>query len=442
MRRLTFVALSLLAACGTSSALTPAAQPGQPFVMDCTQNPHVVCVERTVPAATTTTTTTAPTTTRATTTVPAPTTTRPPAPSNWLASNFLIGIDIQPASSATKWAGRGINTLVRIDASVDTGSPGANDAQMEVWDNAAAANGMRTIRQPKTDPRADIGNPTLLAWAPHKDEPDGNFAPTPDKQIPYQAVQARYAELKAIDPARPITIMVTGSFNQNDARYWPNNDPADGAQACCEPWYRKYFAGADWLEADRYPANLGKPLLPDLRTMTNALNTWQEPERAKPFIAYIEASDYDTTANRPAPGPTAAQLRAEVWFVVTEGARGIVYFPFQVAPTFVADALTPAVVSEMTSINAHLKELATVLQGPIDPAGLSVTAPAPLEVGWRAGHVIVVNPTATALVGQRIAVSGSGTVTVLWENRSEAISGGAITDDFAPYAVHVYRTAP
>jgi hypothetical protein len=439
----------LLGCVGDEGDRLAAFAPGDTFVLECHDGPPITCFQRTSgPAATTPTSTTlaAITTLAAVATTTVATTTVLPAQRSWLDDHFLIGVDLQPASLFDEWRARGINTAVRVDAATGTGNPGSTDAQIAAWETAATANGLRTIRQPKSNPVLDIGNTTLLAWSPHKDEPDGNFAPTPDKQVQYETIQARYAELRAIDPTRPITVVVTGSFNQNDARYWPNNDPADGAQACCEPWYRKFFAGADWLFADRYPVNLGKPIVPELRAMMERLHTWQEPERAKPVFAYIEASDYSTAADRPAPGPTAEQLRAQVWYVITKGARGIVYFPERVAPTFAHDATTAAVQAEMTTLHSRIREIEAALQGPINPSDVGVAAPVPLEVGWRvtATHVylIVVNASGTALPAQRLGVLGvGGTAEVMWENRNETIRGGMITDDFAPFATHVYRLA-
>jgi hypothetical protein len=436
-RRLVLVSTVVLTACGgTAAVLSTGQQRGERWVMDCTDYGQVVCVERT----TSTTETTSAMTTSTPTTLPLPTSTiAPPDSQDWLGDNFLIGVDLQAASLADNWAARGVNTMVRLDSDMQS-----TDAQIETWEQAAAAAGLRTIRQPKSDPALDVGNTTLLAWSPHKDEPDGNFHPTPADQVPYETVQADYAELKHVDPTRPITIGVSGTFNQNDARYWPSPDPADGARSCCEPWYRKYFEGADWLAADRYPINLGKEIAPELRAMMTNLQTWQEPERAKPVFAYIEASDYDTTTNHPAPGPSADQLRAEVWHVITEGARGIIYFPERVAPTFAHDATTASVRAEMSVQHARITELAPILQGPSDPIGVSITAPAPLEVGWRAtttdAYLIVVNPTSTAQNAARLTMTGvSGSVETLWENRLATINGDTIIDDFPAYAVHVYR---
>lgn len=84
------------------------------------------------------------------------------------------------------------------------------------------------------------------------------------------------------------------------------------------------------------------------------------------------------------------------------------------------------------------------MQGPIDPAGVALSAPSPLEVGWRLTdtdvYMIVVNPTGTAITGKTLAVTGvTGAATVMWENRGETVTNGAILDDFPAYGVHVYR---
>jgi hypothetical protein len=72
-------------------------------------------------------------------------------------------------------------------------------------------------------------------------------------------------------------------------------------------------------------------------------------------------------------------------------------------------------------------------------------APSPLQVTWRrsSGHsyffVLNLSPTASH---QIIALSGVGSATsatVYGENRTVQISGGTISDNFGPYAVHIYQ---
>jgi hypothetical protein len=99
----------------------------------------------------------------------------------------------------------------------------------------------------------------------------------------------------------------------------------------------------------------------------------------------------------------------------------------------------------MTKQDATIRALASVLQGALNPTGLSAIAAAPLDPGWRnaasGAYFIVVNLSGTAQNARSIALSGTGnagSANVFGEARNVPISGASISDDFAPYAVHIY----
>jgi len=77
---------------------------------------------------------------------------------------------------------------------------------------------------------------------------------------------------------------------------------------------------------------------------------------------------------------------------------------------------------------------------------VGATVSAPLEAAWRKApsgkYFFVLNLSDAARNGETITLTGIGAATtaaVHGENRTVAISGAAITDDFGPYAVHIYR---
>ena len=80
----------------------------------------------------------------------------------------------------------------------------------------------------------------------------------------------------------------------------------------------------------------------------------------------------------------------------------------------------------------------TVLAGPkADPLGApSVTCLLKRHAGK--GYLLAVNAAAEP-VSAKLSVPGAPTVEVLYENRSCNVEDGCITDDFAPFAVHIYR---
>lgn len=118
----------------------------------------------------------------------------------------------------------------------------------------------------------------------------------------------------------------------------------------------------------------------------------------------------------------------------------------QVTPHFKYDVTPPAVAAEMTRQDATITKLAGVLQGTINPSPLGAAAPSPLQVAWRssAGHsyFFVLNLSPRAVNNQKIALRGVGpatSATVYGENRTVPISSNTITDNFGPYAVHIYQ---
>ncbi|MHB8878607.1 MAG: hypothetical protein ACYC8T_33325 [Myxococcaceae bacterium] len=105
-----------------------------------------------------------------------------------------------------------------------------------------------------------------------------------------------------------------------------------------------------------------------------------------------------------------------------------------------ADAL-----AEMQLQNSRLASIAAVLQSPFAPAGVTVGVAAPLEAGVRAtpaGHyAIVLNLSNEARLAQPVSLQGFGAAAfaeVVGECRRAPLASGVLTDDFGPYAEHLY----
>ncbi len=80
----------------------------------------------------------------------------------------------------------------------------------------------------------------------------------------------------------------------------------------------------------------------------------------------------------------------------------------------------------------------TILAGPkSDPLGApSVTCL--LKRHADKGYLLAVNAAAEP-VSAKLSVPGATMAEVLYENRACDVEDGRITDDFAPFAVHIYR---
>ena len=325
---------------------------------------------------------------------------------------FPIGVWVAPDYAYATWQARGLNTVVGIGFDLEGSIAEANRL------------GLHMIREPRPNPADDANEALLLAWA-QPDEPDGIFS-----QVPYTSIQAQYNTWKGIAPNRAVFINFVGDLNQYDLVTSESGDA----------WYRKYVLGADWICADKYPVNQG---ITNFAVMGQTMEHLKLMAGTKPIFAFIESSDIDTTDGHP--GPSPEQLRAEMWEVIVHGARGIWFFPEQITPTFLFDTTPANVATEMTKQNVTITALASVLQGAVNPSGLSATAAMPLDAGWRnaasGAYFIVVNVSGTAQNARSIALGGIGnaaSASVYGEARSVTISGGSISDDFAPYAVHIY----
>jgi len=342
-----------------------------------------------------------------------------PAP---LRSFFPIAVDFQPPSRLRTWAGRGINTAIRVPHGTDT----------ESWTRAANAAGLKMIREPRANPALDALEPNLLAFT-GPDEPELNGC-NPD------CVLAQRRELKAAAPAKPYLLNLAGLSVAFPAMPHDNlfcNGPGDGkGDTEC---VAQYIGAADWVSHDVYPVNQGVPL----GTIGNTLDRLRRWSQRRPQFAYIEASDYDGDGRR----PTAEQLRGEIWEAIIHGARGIAYFVVDARrPIERPDAVPPDLLREMKIQNAKITGLADVLQTPVNPSQIAVRAPSPIEYTWRRvgsdTYIIALNRSAAPVVAGTMSVLGVAvppSVTVWNENRELATSGNHFSDSFGPYEVHVYR---
>jgi hypothetical protein len=341
---------------------------------------------------------------------------------------FPIGVFSQPAESFEKWKSRGINTLLEV--------PQGHDPV--AWDRAAQQAGMRIIRRPLADPRADIGRTDLLAWS-HWDEPDAAgriFEWTP-------LFERTYAEWRRIDPHRRVFLNLAGP----DVSWFLTR--TDDYSRRYSAHYPRLLAVTDWVANDLYPC--GGYLNQAHARRRGDVTLLAEPIRVlrhltdKPQFAFVETSEVEAGNVPGARCPTAEEVRAQIWYLLVHGVRGIFYFPAVVGTNgFQFDGTPADTVREITRQNAVIATLAPLLQRPInEPAGLA-SSEGPVEVGWRADSrtalIIAVNPSWTAVRQATIAVdSGAPSCEEMLEGRTLALHDRRIADDFPPLGVRVYR---
>src|SRR5205807_1939171 len=129
---------------------------------------------------------------------------------------------------------------------------------------------------------------------------------------------------------------------------------------------------SDWVSSGTYPIS-GWNRADDLDASGRTLDRFENLSNGAPNFAIIESSNQMGPWNPPGvPGPTPAQVRAETWDAIIHGARGIIYFPQSLTPTFSYDNTTPQVAAEITKQNAVITSIGAALEGPIDPPAIGV----------------------------------------------------------------------
>ena len=150
---------------------------------------------------------------------------------------FPIGVWLQDPRHAARYRELGINTYVGL-------WQGPTEAQLAALEKA----GMKIVCAMNAVAQRHLENPAIIAWM-QADEPD-NAEPKAWRRGPKvkpDAIQARYAFLRAKDPHRPVFL----NFGQGVA-----NDGFRGRGASLSD-YPEYVRGADILSFDCYPvANL------------------------------------------------------------------------------------------------------------------------------------------------------------------------------------------
>jgi hypothetical protein len=339
-------------------------------------------------------------------------------------SYFPLGVWMQNPANAGRYQAVHVNHYVGL-------WQGPTEEQM----TAMVAADMPTVCEQAGVWQAHIDSPTIRGWldadAPDnaQENADGSYSPC----IAPSVTQAKYAEMRATDTSRPVTLMLGQGVATPD---WVGRGDCTGQTED----YPLYAQASDILVNYTYPLNNGHPL-ELVATGIDNLNRYAG--YSKPIIADLEASNINGTVR-----PTPHQLRAEVWLSLVHGAAGISYFCHQIMPNFsetdcLDDAPTAAALAE---INAQLLELAPLLNTQsfsLSPQGANPGVPihAVLKKQGSERYVFSVS-MADAATTARFALSGLGTPTsieVIGEGRNLTPLADYFEDAFEGYGVHLYH---
>jgi hypothetical protein len=223
--------------------------------------------------------------------------------------------------------------------------------------------------------------------------------------------------------------------------------------------YAEYARGGDIISYDIYPAVHDRPEI--------AGNLWYVPYGVQRLRQWTGGQKviWDciecTRISNPNTKPTPAQVKAEVWMSIIHGSQGLIYFCHQFKPNFIeAGLLADAELSTAVgAINRQVHELAPAINSPSVPDALTVQTekaevsadrvrllgggPIATMVKRQGGATYVfavrMDPSPAKAAFQLRGAAGKAKAEVLGEDRRIAIKDGQFSDEFAPYAVHLYR---
>jgi hypothetical protein len=268
--------------------------------------------------------------------------------------------------------------------------------------------------------------------------------PTPTRSPTEQ--KANFDKVKAVNPKALTWNILTagffGGYNKLPMRY-----------------YDEFLKTTDITSFDHYPVTgWNQPgNLPEVGLATRKLASLARP--GQPVWTIVEASDQELSWTPPeTPGPTAAEMRAEIWMGIANGAKGIGYFTIAFGAKkkdgFKWNHLTDEIKAELKRSNAQL----TALTGPIvmgDTKKALTVANDATDDKAAEGHaiqairkefegktyVIAVNVTRKdATPTFTLAEPPTAAEAAVWqENRTVPLKDGAFSDTFKPLEVHVYE---
>ncbi|NMC68822.1 MAG: hypothetical protein GYA57_02000 [Myxococcales bacterium] len=332
---------------------------------------------------------------------------------------------LQSPSRIEAQAALGINTFVGNGSSSSTSSDYLDEcARRGVWGVMSA------------DDLSVAGHAALLGWV-FGDEPDleGNA-------VEPATLLAEREAIRAADPNHVTFLTLTAGFYSefdppdwmggSRSRYFDYPDATDMVGFDIYPVYG--WCRPDWL----YRVVAAQRELGETYAPGKATYQWIEAVRTSSQWCELSERGEDD-------GPTAEEIRNEVWQALVGGATAIGYFTHSwECPGYSQFCLSPAQEDELRRTNAQLTALTRPILAPSYAGVVADTGGARIE--WTAKdyggrvYLFAVNvdrTTATATWTVPGTAPGAD-VEVLDESRTIPIAGGAFSDDFAALAVHLY----
>lgn len=345
---------------------------------------------------------------------------------------FPVAVWLQQPRNAARFRELGFNLYVGL-------WEGPTAAQLAELKSA----GMPVICEQNAAGLADANHDIIVGWM-HGDEPDNaqpldggrGYGPPVDPK----KIAADYQRLVRADPGRPVMLNLGQgvAWDGWHGRGVRTNHPED---------YPPYLEGCDIASFDIYPATHDKPevagKLEYVARGVDRLRGWTGGRRI--VWNCIECTRISNVRVKPTP----AQVRSEVWMALIHGSQGLIYFVHQFKPDFIEAGLLAdrEMAAAVGDINRQIRELAPALNSPTVTGAVSVAsseADAPVDVmvkrdGGTTYVFAVAMRNRPAKATFRLAQSVAAKAEVLGESRTIDVTDRDFADEFAPYAVHLYR---
>jgi hypothetical protein len=269
-------------------------------------------------------------------------------------------------------------------------------------------------------------------------------------------LQSDYNRIKKAAPNMPVYVNYSGGVVLGAQR-------TRGGTLTSQVPYNSYLNATDWVSSDIYPiTGWNRPDWIDYGTVSAdakknpgaTIDRLRTLAPSKPQWAAIETSDQNLSWMPGARGVNAAEFRGQLWHSIVHGAKGVLYFPLDLASTFRFDATPADVANEMLVQHPRIQQLARVLNGDWKPTGtkgytestedLGFASPdARIEGSWHhytdGDYFVVLNMSSTPGTYTFDVTGASGTAKVIGEARFLQTSGDDLTDSFAPWETHIYK---
>lgn len=341
---------------------------------------------------------------------------------------FPLGVYLQSAQRAEQWSQIGINMISpangyltfddikRIEALGMV--VGGNAADLVPLDRSGAALPFFvTVDEPD--------NAQLQA--------DGTYGPC----VTPAALREESASLRKLSGGRPILRNFGRGIVEPD---WVGRGKCAGSRY---DYYPDAIASVDIASFDFYPV-MGNDRLEKVADGARQLRSYiQKADGKQAQWGIVEVS-----AIKGGPTPTPLQIRSMAWMHVINGARGLIFFPWQVGEKgerIREDAafLNPDVIAGLKALTSEISGLSSAIKSPED-VSFAVKSPEKYSAMARLykgdAYVFVVSESAK---GAKIEVElrdfPAESVDIVGTGSSAQRDGPKFTDDLNAYDVRIYR---